>query len=295
MLTLFTIPKAFSGHAGIIQDNAIGSWTRLGSGCEVILFGDDPGVAEAAARHGARHLPELQRNSLGTPTLVDVFARADAVARNPILCFVNSDIVLFKDVVAATRMVAGCFLMVSSRYNCRITGPLSFGPDWDRDLRARALDEARMYPAGGSDFFIYPRGLFGSIPPFAIGRGYWDNWLMLRARQRGARLINATDAVVALHQEHDYAHIVGVPAHAADGAFPLHTTQETERNLILAGGHGRLYTLYDATEILTGDGRLVSTLRPTLFRRRAKAWLRRKIAGTAQHAFRRSRKHDTTA
>jgi hypothetical protein len=195
--------------------------------------------------------------------------------------------------VAATRMVAGRFLMVSSRYNCRITGPLSFGPDWDRDLRARALEEARMYPAGGSDFFIYPRGLFGSIPPFAIGRGYWDNWLMLRARQRGARLINATDAVVALHQEHDYAHIAGVPAHAADGDFPRYTTKETEQNLALAGGPGRLYTLYDATEILTGDGLLVSTLRPTLIGRRAKAWLRRKIAATAHHVSSRLRTRDT--
>lgn len=278
MLTLFTIPKAFSGHAGVIQDNAIGSWSRLGSGCEVILFGDDPGVAGAAARHGARHVPDVARNSFGTPTLDEIFTRADALARNPILCFVNSDIVLFDDIVAATRSVAGRFLMVSSRFNLGITDPLAFGPDWDRDLRARALDEARMYPAGGSDFFVYPRALFGAVPPFAIGRGYWDNWLMFRARQCGAKLINATDAVVALHQDHDYAHMAGVPASAVNGDFPIHATEETERNLFLAGGHRSLYTVYDATEILSSDGRLVSTLRPTLLGRRAKAWLRRKIA-----------------
>jgi hypothetical protein len=293
MLTLFTIPKAFSGHAGVIQDNAIGSWTRLGTGCEVILFGDDPGVAEAAARHGARHAPDLQRNSLGTPILADVFARADALARNPILCFVNSDIVLFKDVIAATDKAAGRFLMVSSRYNCRITSRLAFGPDWDRDLRARAMRAGRMYPAGGSDFFVYPRGLFGTIPPFAIGRGYWDNWLMLRARQCGARLINATDAVVALHQDHDYAHIAGVSVHAADADFPMHSTEETERNLILAGGHGRLYTLYDATEVLTDDGRLVSTLRPALIGRRAKAWLRRRLVATRRYTLSLLRRRNT--
>src|SRR5713226_8697951 len=137
MLTLFAIPKAFSGHASVIQDNAIGSWTRLGSGCEVILFGDDPGVAEAAARHGARHVPHVERNSSGTPTLVDIFTRADAIARNPILCFVISDIVLFKDIVAAAGMVAGHFLMVSSRFNCRVTDPFGFSPNWDHDLRAR--------------------------------------------------------------------------------------------------------------------------------------------------------------
>jgi hypothetical protein len=295
MLTLFTIPKAFSGHAGVIQDNAIGSWIRLGAGCEVILFGDDPGVAEAAARHSVRHVPDVARNAFGTPTLDDIFTRADAIARNPVLCFVNSDIVLFQDIVAATRNVAGNFLMVSSRFNVSITDPLAFGPDWQRDLRARALDEARMYPAGGSDFFLYPRGLFGAVPPFAIGRGYWDNWLMFRARQSGAKLINATDVVVALHQDHDYAHMAGVSASAVNGDFPMHATEETERNLILAGGHGSLYTVYDATEILSGDGRLVSTLGPTLFGRRAKAWLRRKIAAAIHHLRCYLHRRDTAA
>ena len=30
MITLFAIPKAFAGRAGVIQRNAIASWTRLG-------------------------------------------------------------------------------------------------------------------------------------------------------------------------------------------------------------------------------------------------------------------------
>ena len=278
MLTLFTIPRSFTGDTGIIQDNAIGSWSRLGPGCETILFGDDPGVAEAATRHGARHVPGVLRNSVGTPLLGDVFARADAIASHSILCFVNADIVLFGDILVAIGRLSGDFLMVSSRFNCRITGPLAFGPGWDHDLRARALAEARMYPAGGSDIFAYRRGLFGAVPPFAIGRGYWDNWLMLHARQRGARLVDATPVIVALHQEHDYAHIPGITAQAKDGPFPTQSTREIEQNLILAGGSARLHTVYDATDVLTTDGRLVSTLHPSLIRRRAKAWLRRAAA-----------------
>ena len=46
----------------MLQANAIGSWIRLNASCEVILFGDDPGVAEAAARFGVRHEPQLARN-----------------------------------------------------------------------------------------------------------------------------------------------------------------------------------------------------------------------------------------
>ncbi len=45
MLTIFSIPKPFEGHIGIIQRNAIQSWIAL-SGCEVILCADEYGTAE---------------------------------------------------------------------------------------------------------------------------------------------------------------------------------------------------------------------------------------------------------
>jgi len=59
LLTIFSIPKAFAGHNGIIQNNAIQSWVRLSPACQVILFGDDPGVAEAARRFGVVHVPDI--------------------------------------------------------------------------------------------------------------------------------------------------------------------------------------------------------------------------------------------
>jgi hypothetical protein len=287
MLTLFTIPRAFSGQAGIAQDNAIASWTRL-HGCEVILFGDDPGVAEAAARHGVRHVPEVKRNPHGTPLLDDVFIRADALARWPLLCFVNADIVLFHDLLTAVEAVAAMrerFLIVSSRFNLAIIEPLC--AEQRADLRTEALQEHRMYPAGGTDIFVYRRGLFGEVPPFAIGRGYWDNWLMRRARECGAELVDVTGAVVVVHQDHDYAHVTGVsPGAANDAPFAL---DEAQQNLALAGGAGRLYTAYDASAVLGSDHRLLSTLRPTMWRRRSKAWLRRLVTGISPGILRRFR------
>jgi hypothetical protein len=288
MLTLFSVPKEFSGQAAIAQDNAIASWARLPD-CELILFGDDPGVADAARRHGARHVDGVQRNHHGTPILSDVFSRADAMASKPILCFVNADIILFDDLIAATRIACAKrqdFLMVSSRFNCRIAEPLRFAPQWDRELRARSLAERHMYPAAGSDIFVYRPGLFGAVPPFAIGRGYWDNWLMFDARRRGATLIDATERVVAVHQHHDYFQIVGVPK-GAEQSDPLYlASEEAQQNLALAGGQARLLTVYDANEILTRDDRLVSTLHPMLLRRRAKAWLRRRMAAWTPGALR---------
>src|SRR5215472_16468615 len=94
MLTLFATAKAFEGHSGIIQRNALKSWTLLHPDVEVILFGDDKGTAEIAAELGLRHEPYVERNELGTKRLDSMFGQAQKIARNDILCYVNCDIVI---------------------------------------------------------------------------------------------------------------------------------------------------------------------------------------------------------
>jgi len=61
-LTLFTCPKAFTGLVGRIQRNALANWKALGPEAEILLMGDDPGVAEAAEEFGCRHVPDVARN-----------------------------------------------------------------------------------------------------------------------------------------------------------------------------------------------------------------------------------------
>ena len=60
---------------------------------------------------------------------------------------------------------------------------------------------------------------------------------------------DASDAVVAVHQRHDYRHVAG-------GLHEAHFGPEAARNLELAGGKRRLYTINDASHRLTADGRL---------------------------------------
>src|SRR2546430_560808 len=79
MLTLFTLPKPFSGESDRTQRVALESWRRLGAAVEVILVGDEPGIAEAAAVAGVGHLGGVLRSARGTPRLDDAFARVDAV------------------------------------------------------------------------------------------------------------------------------------------------------------------------------------------------------------------------
>ena len=93
-LTIIAMPKPFRGHIGIIQLNAITSWTKLRPRPEIILFGTEEGAAECAADLGLVHIPEVARNQHGTPLLADIFALAEERTTHDTLAYVNADIIL---------------------------------------------------------------------------------------------------------------------------------------------------------------------------------------------------------
>ena len=95
------------------------------------------------------------------------------------------------------------------------------------------------------DYFVFPAGLFGRLPPFVVGRAGFDNWLIWRARQSGP-VIDATAAVVAVHQRHDYAHL-------SAGKDAAYYGPEAQRNVELAGGRRHIYTLHDASHRMDAD------------------------------------------
>lgn len=250
MLTLFTIPKPFRGHIAVIQRNAIRSWTLLRPPCEIILFGDEEGTAETAQEFRLHHVPEVARNEYGTPLVNDLFEKAQRLATNDLLCYVNADIILMSDFLWAVEQVARRkhrFLMVGQRWNVEVKEPLDFEPHWEEQLRTSVTQRGKLLGVGGMDYFVFPRGLLGKIPPFAIGRPGWDNWMAYRARSLKTSLIDATQVVMAVHQNHDYAH-------NPQGQEGIRKGPEAKRNLELAGGLTHIFTLWDATHLLTRQG-----------------------------------------
>jgi len=239
VLTIFSVPKPFEGRIGDIQRNALASWTELAPDVQVLLLGDEPGSAEAARGAGAEHVAELDRTVHGTPRLDSALAAADRLARHRLRCFVNADVVLFDDLPEAAANVSReheRFLIVGQTLDVD-----------DAGTRESAQAHGRRRGAAALDYFVFPAGLYTDVPPFAIGRACFDNWLIWRARQ-DAIVVDATADVVAAHQRHDYAHVDGGKAEAYYG-------DEASRNLELAGGKSRLYTLHDASHVLRG-GRL---------------------------------------
>ena len=105
MITLFTLPKPFVGHIGMIQRNAIQSWTRLHPEIDILMFGSEQGTAEIAAEFGIRHFPDVDVNEYGTPRMSGYFQQAEEAARHSRMCYVNADIVLFPDLLEAVAKV----------------------------------------------------------------------------------------------------------------------------------------------------------------------------------------------
>ncbi len=250
-LAIFTAPKPFTDpHIRTIQRNAIQSWLRLPD-VQVILVGEEDGLAETAAEFGLLHLPDVRRNQHGTPLVSSIFQLAREAAEAPLLAYVNADILLLPDFTEAARRAAARvenFLLVGQRWDLDVTEPLDFSEEgWAAALRQRAQQEGKLHPPAGSDYFIFPRRLFRDMPDFAIGRAGWDNWMIYKARRAGWPVIDGTPSVFIIHQNHDYHHL--------PGGVPHYRQPETFENIRLAGGRAATrFTLADVTHRLTADG-----------------------------------------
>jgi hypothetical protein len=228
MLTIFTTPKPFSGHIGIIQRNAIQSWLRLDPGVEVIIFGEDSGAAEAAREFNVRHEPKVARSPQGTKYLAPIFHRAQEIARHDVLCYVNCDIILLPDFAIALKRVVSRFsrfLMIGQRWDTGILEPIDFSqPHWDAPIRSMALTANQRRPPQWIDFFAFSRDLYSiKIPPFVIGRPGWDNWLVWFARSSGVAVLDISQVAMAVHQNHDYSY-------HADGEKGVWSGEEARQN-----------------------------------------------------------------
>lgn len=241
MLTVFAVPKPFRGHIDIIQRNALESWRALGSDVSTILFGDEDGVAEAAAEAGAAHIPQIRRTAHGAPLLPDVMAQArEHAGGEGLLCLVNADIVLPAAFAEATATVAAAtrtFLAIGRCVNVDVT----------ERANPELLASLPGTPRGHDfiDYFLYTPDLFRDLPPFAIGRAGFDNWLVWRAADEGAAVVDLTPFVRARHQNHDYAHVAG-------GAATTYGGEDAEENRRLAGRN--LRSVFDASHLLAADG-----------------------------------------
>jgi len=281
-LTIFAVPKRFEGHFGVIQRNAVRSWSRLSPRPDIVLLGSDEGTAEMAAEVGATHIPNVVASPSGAPMLDDVFAKGQRAATTELVCFVNADIVLtpaWLATVERARSWRPQFLMVGRRSNLDVVAAIDFDdPAWAEKLVEDAGRRGQLASSVFIDYFVFPKGLLASVPPFVIGRPGYDNWLLWHVRDRGLPLVDATGAAPAIHQNHDYSHI---KAGAADpgGRQSYLKGEDTRRNAELVGDWTRMFSIDHATHVVRG-GAIARALDASHLRARLETIRRRIITAT---------------
>lgn len=100
-ITIFSMPLPFAGLDTLPQRNAIGSWMRLEPTPEIVLMGDDEGVAEAASEFGVRYIPDIERNDQSNYSVPSLLEVAQRIASHDVLMYVDCDVILTGDVVPA--------------------------------------------------------------------------------------------------------------------------------------------------------------------------------------------------
>lgn len=241
MLTIAAVPKPFLGHIKIIQRNAIQSWLKLKPECEIILFGDDEGVAETAKEFGVLHIPKIKKE-FGVPLLNDVFNLTKKIAKHQLIAYVTADDILMSDFIKGISLVKfPLFILAGVRCELDIKEPVQFNqPDWEEKLHQRAVREGKIYRKGGTDYFVFPRNLELNLPDFVVGRPGYDNSILYKARFFSVPVIDATQVIRVIHQNHKSIYHSKGP--------------EAKRNIELAGGLTKLLTLRDADWVLTPEG-----------------------------------------
>jgi hypothetical protein len=249
LITLFTAPKPFvDPRIALIQRNAIESWTHLPD-VEVLLMGDEPGLPEVAAAFGVKHVSAVGRNASGTPLVSSMVRLARQTGSGDLLCIANSDMILMADFVIAARALRSMkdrFVLVGRRWDFDVRERIQFGTGWQEKLRADVLKQGFLHRPAGSDVFLFPTKCYPDLPDFAVGRAGWDNWMIFKARKESWPVVDGTESIMLVHQNHDYSHL--------PGGEPHYSVPESQENIRLAGGDAPVrYTILDATSVLRGN------------------------------------------
>ena len=258
MITIFTIPKPFIGHINVIQRNAIRSWTYLHPKCEIVLCGNDSGTEDVSKEYNIKCIPDIERNEFGTPYLSSAFKEVKKAASNELMCYVNSDIIFLKDFISSIKRInIDKFLIIGNRWNIDVTEEINFrNGNWEDNIKGWVKINGSLQPPIGSDYFVFKKSeSLSCIPPFAVGRPKWDNWFIYNARLKKYKVVDASNAIMAIHQNHDYSHMN--KHHSKMKESELHWEgwegPEVKINTKLSNDMKILFNLLDARYILTGN------------------------------------------
>lgn len=211
-LTFVCCPKPFNNDFKDIQYNAIKSWTLLNTVAKIIICGNEEGVNEFADRMTQEstipieYVDKIKRTNNGTPLVNDIF-KIGATRSNKYVCYINCDIILLSDFDCMfTEFMKSFpkqdkFLIIGRRWDWYNPKPILFDDEWEVRTKDMAKLDGHLHTDSAIDYFIHSNTTFSKIHPFAIGKFFWDNWLVGNAFKRPEVMtIDVTDSVFVIHQ-----------------------------------------------------------------------------------------------
>lgn len=269
MLSILTSCKSFIGPAGPLQCRAIYNWKALHPNIEIILYGKTDGVEAVIREFDVRYIPDIGATSKGIPYFNAIVEHASSHAMYDTQLYVNADILLprkLMDLISTVRQYPR-FLLCGRRIDMLQALPDTFSPiGWETLVPYLVRSgQAKIHPPTGSDYFLFPRGMWQQLLPLIIGRGGYDNALFAFCLRHYIPLIDASWVLPVLHQFHDYSHVAG-------GQKSSHQGEEAQQNLRMHKICHNSPTLIDADWIIYGNAIRLITGRSN-FLRRAEVWL----------------------
>lgn len=215
-ITFICCPKPFTQEFYDIQNNAIISWTKLESVNQIIVCGDEIGVKEYSEKLlntvdrrklEIIYIKNIPTNEYGTPLVDEIFKLGSQYCEKYV-CYINSDIILlsdfdrtFEEYVNLNKETDHC-LIVGQRWDWNNPIQINFNDvNWEKNTKKIALKDGELHAPSGIDYFLHTKTTYPFIYPFAIGKFWWDNWLMGNAFKRNTvKTVDVTESVFAIHQ-----------------------------------------------------------------------------------------------
>lgn len=211
MITILSSPKPFKGFDKVNQYNAINNWKKI-KDVEIILYGDEEGIDEAASKFNIKIVREVESSRQGIPLFNSIIAHAEKHSIYNNLMYINCDILINETLLQSLNLIKlNKFLLVGERLDLDKDVKIDlYKKNYKKEIYEN-IQKNKIYLHGptGIDYFVFPKGIWDGLPRVVIGRGGYDSSLLAHCKRNKIPIVDGTGLIIALHQFHNYSHIEG--------------------------------------------------------------------------------------
>lgn len=189
-----------------VYSNMVKNWASLGSGIKPVLYsnGEVENSMLGSSKWEVHPVPFMR---CGSPVLRNLFQKTMSLYNSTLYGYANADI-LFNDalsktlaeVVKSDLFKKGPILITGRRLEFNMSAAGVAHIDSFKLVEKLAKKTTLSHGMAGDILITNKLFLWNHVPDLAIGREIIDNWLIWYARAIGAKVIDITGTVIALHQ-----------------------------------------------------------------------------------------------